>query len=183
MKISFSRKTRHAFLLVLFLPWISLCAVEQIKVPLGGSWGDDPERFNELILAGDLTIVNSETIPATQKKIVTVRGVIGAALKQNIFVFQKEGLVEIEYQYGNANWDAKKYQDFFDNFRRMFESKYGPGTQLNKTSTPQLDASGVTTTIAGYEWEQSFCMLDLFYYTAEKKNQQYRLISVHYKMP
>lgn len=183
MKSLFFQKKHAIVLLLLCFSWGSLYAVEQIKVPLGCSWGDDQARLDELIHAGGLTMVSSETIPATQKKVVTVRGVIGAALKQNIFVFQKEELTEIEYQYGNANWDEKKYQEFFDNFRRMFENKYGLGTQLTKTTPPQTDSSGVTTSISGYEWEQSFCILDLFYYTAERSNQHYRLISVHYKMP
>ena len=178
-----SYKKSIIFLLFLFSPWISLYAVEQIKVPLGCSWGDDQARLDELIHAGGLTMISSEAIPTTQKKVVTVRGVIGAALKQNIFVFQKEELVEIEYQYGNANWDAKKYQEFFDNFRRMFENKYGPGTPLSKTTNAQTDLGGIITSINGYEWAQSFCILDLFYYTAERGDQRYRLISVHYKMP
>ncbi len=183
MKSPFFQKKRALFLLFLCFPWGSLHAVQQIKVPLGCSWGDDQAKLDELIHAGGLTMVSSEVIPATQKKVVTVRGVIGAALKQNVFVFQKEELIEIEYQYGNASWDAKKYQEFFDNFRRMFENKYGPGTQLTKTTAPQTDQYGVITSISGYEWEQSFCTLDLFYYTAEKNNQHYRLVSVHYKMP
>jgi len=161
-----------------------LYGVQQIKVPLGCSWGDDREQLNELIHSGGLKMISSETIPATQKKLITVKGIIGTALKQNIFVFQKEELVEIEYQYGDNSWDAKKYQEFFDNFRRMFESKYGLGTQLTKTNIPQNNSSGViTSTISGYEWTQSFCILDLFYYTAEQNNQHYRLISVHYRMP
>lgn len=176
-------KTKALLLLLLYFFCSSLQAVQQLKIPLGCSWGDDPAKLEELIHAGGLTLVNSETIPSTQKKLITVRGVIGAALKQNIFVFQKEELIEIEYQYGDPKWDAKKYQDFFDNFRRMFENKYGPGTPLTKTAGSSTDAYGVATSITGYEWAQSFCILDLFYYTAEKKNQQYRLISVHYKMP
>lgn len=162
---------------------MSLQAVQQLKVPLGCSWGDDSEKLEKLIHAGGLTLVNSETIPSTQKKLITVRGVIGAALKQNIFVFQKEELIEIEYQYGDPKWDAKKYEEFFGNFRRLFESKYGAGTPLTKRAGSATDPYGVVTSISGYEWAQSFCILDLFYYTAEKKNQQYRLVSVHYKMP
>lgn len=183
MKSLFFQKTRAFFLLFLCLPWIPLQAVQQLKVPLGCSWGDDPAKLDELIHSGGLTMVSSETIPSTQKKLVTVRGVIGTALKQNIFVFQKEELVEIEYQYGDSKWDAKKYQEFFDNFRRMFENKYGPGTPLTKAAGSATDPYGVTTSISGYEWVQSFCILDLFYYTAQKNDQTYRLISAHYKMP
>ena len=183
MKSPFFKKKHAVFLLLLCFASGSLYAVEQIKVPLGCSWGDDSERLNELIHAGGLTMVSSEMIPSAQKKEVTVRGVIGAALKQNIFVFQKEELIEIEYQYGNTNWDAKKYQEFFDNFRRMFESKYGSGTPLSKTTNAQTDSGGIITSINGYEWAQSFCVLDLFYYTAERGDQRYRVISAHYKMP
>ena len=85
-----SYKKTTLFLLFLCFPWISLYGVQQIKVPLGCSWGDDQARLDELIHAGGLTMVSSEAIPGTQKKLVTVHGVIGNALKQNIFVFQKE---------------------------------------------------------------------------------------------
>lgn len=183
MKSLFFYKKNTFFLLLVFVPWLSLQAVQQIKVPLGCSWGDDPAKLEELIHAGGLTLVGTETIPSIQKKVMTVRGVIGMALKQNIFVFQKEELVEIEYQYGNSNWDDKKYQEFFDNFRRMFENKYGPGTPLKKAASLQNNSEGIATSIIGYEWAQSFCVLDLFYYTAECGDQRYRLVSVHYKMP
>lgn len=178
----FEKKIIFCFLLAA-LPWISLQAVQQIKVPLGCSWGDDPAKLEELIHTGGLTMVSSETLPSSQKKLVTIRGVIGAALKQNIFVFQKEQLVEIEYQYGNSTWDDKKYQEFFDNFRRLFESKYGPGTPLTKAGALKNSSSAVATSITGYEWAQSFCVLDLFYYTAERGDHRYRLVSVHYKTP
>lgn len=183
MKSLFFKK-RGAFSLLFFLLFsISLKAVQQLKVPLGCSWGDSPARLEELIRTGGLTMVNSEITSSGQKKIITVRGVLGPALKQNVFPFQQEELVEIEYQYGNATWGAKKYEDFFNNFRGVFEAKYGLGTPLTKKVGSITDPSGVTTSINGYEWAQSFCTLDLFYYTAEKKNQEYRLISVHYKMP
>lgn len=183
MKSLFFQKKIIFVYLLFSLPAICLQAAQQIKVPLGCSWGDDSAKLEELIHAGGLTLVSSETIPSSQKKIVTVCGVIGAALKQNIFVFQKEELIEIEYQYGNSNWDDKKYQEFFDNFRRMFENKYGPATPLTKAAALKNNPGGITTSIIGYEWAQSFCILDLFYYTAERGSQQYRLVSVHYKMP
>ena len=156
---------------------------QEIKVPLGCFWGDPPERLEELIHTGGLTLVSSETSPFSDKRVDTVRGVIGTALKQNLFIYQKNALVEIEYQYSNKNWSAKSYQDFFDTFRRMFDAKYGAGIQLINTTSPQPDQDGITTSIIGYQWTQASSVLELFYFTAEKKDQSYRLVSLHYKMP
>ncbi len=183
MKSLFFKKKNAFFLLFVFIPWLSLQAAQQIKVPLGCAWGESPGQLDELIHAGGLTLVGTEVIPSARKKVVTVRGVIGAALKQNNFIFQKEELTEIEYQYGDSRWDDKKHQEFFDNFRRMFENKYGPGTPLTKTGTLQSSVGGIATSIVGYEWAQSCCVLDLFYYSAERGAQRYQVVSVHYKMP
>lgn len=174
---------RTIFLLMLWLPWISLQSAQHIKVPLGCSWGDTPEKLEELIHTGGLTLISTETVPSTQKKLITVQGVLGTALKQTIFIFQKEALLEIEYQYDNPHWDEKKYQEFFENFRRLFENKYGPGTALIKTTPSQKENGYIGTSLTGYEWTQSSCILDLFYYTATRGNQHYHLISAHYKMP
>ena len=151
-------------------------------MPLGCSWGDPPERLEELIHSGGLTLVSSEN-PSSDKKVETVHGVVGTALKQNLFVYEKNGLVEIEYQYDEKNWSEKSSQDFFDNFRRMFDAKYGPGIQLINKLDQQSNQGEIITSIIGYQWTQASCVLELFYYTAKQKDQTYRLISLHYKMP
>jgi hypothetical protein len=183
-KSTFFQKKRACLLLSLFfLPWSALHAAQQIKVPLGCSWGDDLEKLNQLIRTGGLTLLHTETVPLNQKKVVTVTGVIGTALQKNLFTFQQEQLIEIEYRYGDKKWDAKKYGEFFDNFREMFERKYGPAMLLINTTIPPASPHHISSSIIGYRWAQSPSVLDLYYYSAEQKNRHYYLVSVHYKTP
>lgn len=183
-------KQRVFFSFVFFLMLISsiLHAYEtshqhqNIKVPLGFCWGDAPQKLEDLGRSGGLTITKREENPSLEEIVYTVHGVIGTALQQNLFIFRKNSLIEIEYQYGNKNWDEKNYEDFFEAFRRMYDTKYGIGTQLIKRPS-QPDQGGLVTSITGYQWSQASAALALYYYTAEQQEKTYRLISLHYKAP
>ncbi|MFI0348198.1 MAG: hypothetical protein ACH346_05450 [Chthoniobacterales bacterium] len=155
---------------------------QEIKVPLGFCWGDSPQKLEDVVRSGGLTITKREENPSLEEMIYVVHGVIGTALQQNLFVFRKNSLVEIEYQYGNKNWDGKNYEDFFEAFRRMYDTKYGLGTPLIKNSS-KIDSSGIITSLSGYQWNQANALLALYYYSAEQQEKTYRLISLHYKAP
>lgn len=174
---------------VLFLlPRLSLSAAptlhqrQEIKVPLGFCWGDSPQKLEDVARSGGLIITQREENAPANKIIYTVHGVVGAALQENHFVFVKNSLIEIEYQYGNKKWDAKNYEEFFDAFRRMYDGKYGMGTQLIKRE-PSVDQNNITTSIAGYQWSQANAVLALYYYTAEQQEKNYRVVSLHYRAP
>ncbi|HLB34315.1 MAG TPA: hypothetical protein VJK54_08795 [Chthoniobacterales bacterium] len=156
---------------------------QEIKVPLGFAWNDSSQTLEAMACSGGLIIVNREIFPTTSKVVYCVHGVVGNALEQNLFTYRKNSLVEIEYQYGDKNWAAQNYQDFFDAFRRMYDGKYGPGTQLIKTTFKNHNRSGINSSLTGYQWSQASSVLELFYYKAEHEDQIYQLVSLHYKMP
>ncbi len=153
---------------------------QEIKVPLGLAWGDSIEKLDAMARPGGFSITHREEISG--KTIITVHGLLGTALNENLFVFQKNALVEIEYRYGDPTWKAQHYQDFFDSFRRMYDGKYGIGTQLIHMNSKKTNE--ITLSLTGYQWSDSACILDLFYYTAElSEERSYRLVSLHYKAP
>ena len=153
---------------------------QEIKVPLGLAWGDSIEKLDEMARPGGFSITHREEI--SEKTIITVHGLLGTALQENLFTFQKNALVEIEYRYGSPAWKEAQYHDFFDSFRRMYDAKYGVGTQLIHINSKEQN--GITLSLTGYQWSDSSCILDLFYYTAEQSEERsYRLVSLHYKAP
>lgn len=155
---------------------------QEIKVPLGFCWGDSPQKLEDIVRSGGLTITDREENPAKEKIVYTVRGVIGNGLEQNLFTFVKGGLVEIEYQYGSKKWDTKSYEDFFEAFRRMYDRKYGMGTELVKRNL-EINKSGIITSFTGYQWTQANTVLVLYYYAAEQLDKSYRVVSLHYRAP
>jgi hypothetical protein len=153
---------------------------QEIRVPLGLSWGDSLEKLEGMARPGGFSITHREETAG--KTIITVHGLLGTALQENLFTFQKNALVEIEYRYGDSAWSKQQYQDFFDSFRRMYDAKYGTGTQLLHMNSKNPNET--TISLTGYQWVDSSCILDLFYYTAEQSEEHiYRLISLHYKAP
>ncbi|MFZ4115385.1 MAG: hypothetical protein ACOYK6_01525 [Chthoniobacterales bacterium] len=153
---------------------------QEIRVPLGLSWGDSLEKLEGMARPGGFSITHREETAG--KTIITVHGLLGTALQENLFVFQKNALAEIEYRYADPAWSGQQYQDFFDSFRRMYDVKYGTGTQLLHMNSKKPDEMMISLT--GYQWSDSSCILNLFYYTAEQSEKHiYRLISLHYKEP
>ena len=181
-RIFFRKKTGLA-LLIFYAATVEVQAVpvhHEIKVPLGFAWGDSIERLEEMARPGGFSITHREEVAG--KTIITVRGLLGAALQENLFVFQKNSLIEIEYRYGDPSWSTQQYQDFFDSFRRMYDAKYGFGTQLIRVNSKKQNE--LIISCAGYQWRDSSCILDLFNYSAEQSEERcYRLVSLHYKAP
>ncbi|KAB2644985.1 MAG: hypothetical protein DVB29_00010 [Verrucomicrobia bacterium] len=182
---TFYRK-KGASLLILFVLCAAALKVQaepshhEIKVPLGLVWGDSIENLEEMARPGGFSITHREEV--AEKTIITVHGLLGTALRENLFVFQKNALIEIEYRYGDPSWSAQQYQDFFDSFRRMYDAKYGTSTQLISINSKRQKE--LTISLTGYQWVDSTCVLDLFYYSAEQsKERVYRLVSLHYKVP
>lgn len=154
---------------------------QNIRIPLGLAWGELPQNLESIAKSGGFTIVHREE--NGDKTTLTVHGLVGTALKETLFIYKKNALVEIEYRYGNPSWKKQNYQDFFDSFRRMYDEKYGAGNVLTPSTARKKDPFGITTSLVGYEWNQASCNLDLFYFSAEGSTQSYRLISLHYKAP
>ncbi|MBX9742786.1 MAG: hypothetical protein K2W99_04525 [Chthoniobacterales bacterium] len=154
---------------------------QNIRIPLSLAWGDLPQSLEIMAKPGGFTIVNQEEVG--DKTIITVHGLLGTALKETLFIYKKNSLVEIEYRYGNPGWKKENFEAFFNSFRRMYDEKYGAGSLLTQPSPKKNNPPEITTSLLGYEWGQASCNLDLFLFSAEDFHQSYRLISLHYKAP
>ena len=99
-------------------------------------------------------------------------------LQRALFYFDNDSLNEIELHYGEPSWDSTQFGNFFDQTRRNIESKYGIGRVIARQKTREGD---VLQTLIGYQWTQDSVSLTLFYYTAERDADSYRVLSLHYR--
>jgi len=49
-------------------------------------------------------------------------------------------------------------------------------------ASPAPTISGITQTVVGYKWEENNTAIELFYYSAEKGDESFRTVSVHYRV-
>ena len=87
-------------------------------------------------------------------------------------------LVEVELQYEHPEWDLVAYEEFLNSARKRLEAKYGPPVVLAREKRPEGD---VMETVVGYRWQQPNSSLRLFFYSAERNNDVYRSVSLHYR--
>ena len=149
----------------------------QIKIPWGFQWGESDERLEKALLEAKVNIVERKKIG--ERVVLVANGFVQPLLQQALFYFQNGGLNEIELQYGEKNWQASQFQDFFEQTRHNVESKYGPGRVITRQKTRENE--DVLETIIGYQWTQIAATLQLFLFTAEKGTDSFRLISLHYR--
>jgi len=86
--------------------------------------------------------------------------------------------VEVELQYQRPDWDLVAYEEFLNGARQRLEARYGPATVLAKDKKPEGD---IMQTIVGYEWKKPHGSLQLFFFSAERNNDVYRSVSLHFR--
>lgn len=167
-------------LLVLLLAGLaataSLRAAEEIKVPFNFQWGESAGRLEESLKRVQARVV--ERKPVGNRQCLVVQGIPQPLLQKALFYFENDSLNEIELHYGDPKWDSTRYGEFFDQTRRNIEGKYGIGRVIARQKTRESD---VLQTIIGYQWTQEITTLSLYYYTAERGADSYRLLSLHYR--
>lgn len=158
----------------LFAP--SIRAAEEIKVPFNFQWGESSQRLEESLKRVQARVV--ERKPVGNRQCLIVQGIPQPLLQRALFYFEGDSLNEIELHYGDPKWDSVRYGEFFDQTRRNIEGKYGIGRVIARQKTREGD---VLQTIIGYQWPQDVTSLSLYYYTAERGADSYRLLSLHYR--
>jgi hypothetical protein len=153
-----------------------LFAAEEIKVPFNFQWGESMSRLEDGLKGVKATIVERKDVRGRQ--CLVVEGIPQKLLQRALFYFDNDSLGEIELHYGDSTWDSARYSTFFDQTRRNIESKYGIGRVIARQKTRDGD---VLQTLIGYQWSQPATTLALYYYTAEKDAQAFRLLSLHYR--
>jgi hypothetical protein len=177
----------HRRVLVLLLAWGFLgfamygysqsAGLEQINPPFGFQWGEAEKDIEKIITRAQARIVSRDTTQG--RDAWTVEGLIQPALKRTVIYFGTEKtLVEVELQYEHQDWDLTAYEEFLNSAKQRLEAKYGPATVLAKDKKPEGD---VMQTVVGYQWQQSGSSIQLFFYSAERNNDVYRSVSLHYR--
>ena len=150
---------------------------DQIKPPFGFQWGEAEKDIEKTIDRAQAHIVARDTVRG--RDAWTVEGLIQPALKRTVIYFGSEKtLVEVELQYEHPDWNLTAYEDFLNSAKQRLEAKYGPPTVLARDKKPEGD---VMETVVGYQWQQSGSSVQLFFYSAERNNDIYRSVSLHYR--
>lgn len=149
----------------------------EIKIPWGFQWGESEMSVEQALQQAKTNIVKRTKM--SDREVLVVAGFVQRLLQQALFYFQNDGLNEIELQYGNKKWTASQFSDFFDQTRSNIENKYGPGRVITQQKT--RDNQEVLETIIGYQWTQVSATLQLFLFTAERGNESFRVVSLHYR--
>lgn len=151
-------------------------AVEEIKVPFNFQWGEAPQRLEDSLSRVKATVVERRQVQ--NRLCLVVEGIPQRLLQRALFYFDRDSLNEIELQYGDPSWDSGRYGQFFDQTRRNIETKYGPGRLI---AQQQSKDGGLQQNIIGYQWVQQATSLSLYYYTANREAENFRLLSLHYR--
>jgi hypothetical protein len=154
----------------------NLPAAEEIKVPFNFQWGEAAARLEESLKRVQAKVVERKQLGS--RLCLVVQGIPQPLLQKALFYFENDSLNEIELHYGDPKWDSTRYGEFFDQTRRNIESKYGIGRVIARQKTREGE---VLQTIIGYQWAQDVSTLSLYYYTAERGADSYRLLSLHYR--
>ncbi len=151
-------------------------AVEEIKVPFNFQWGESSQRLEDGLNRVQAKVVERKSVQG--RLCLVVEGIPQRLLQRAQFYFRDDSLEEIELQYGDPNWDSTQFGSFFDQTRRNVEGKYGIGRVISRQKTREGD---VLQTIIGYQWVQDAVTLTLYYYTAERGAESFRVLSLHYR--
>lgn len=151
-------------------------AVEEIKVPFNFQWGESVQRLEDSMTRAKAQIVERKQVQG--RLCLTVEGISQRLLQRALFYFENDSLNEIELHYGDPSWDSVQFGNFFDQTRRNIENKYGIGRVIARQKTREGD---VLQTLIGYQWTQTMTSLCLYYYTAERNADSYRVLSLHYR--
>jgi hypothetical protein len=150
---------------------------EQINPPFGLYWAEGQKEIAKVIGRAGARIVDKSNIQG--REAWTIEGLIQPALQRTIVYFGSEkNLVEVELQYQHPDWDLVAYEEFLNSARQRLEARYGPATVLAKDKKPEGD---IMETIVGYQWQQASSRIQLFFYSAERNNDVYRSVSLHYR--
>jgi hypothetical protein len=152
-------------------------SAQEINPPFGLRWGEAKEQLDRLLVGAKARVVERKEIGG--REAWTVEGLVQPGLARAVFYFRPTGLVEVELQYQQADWDTRKYDEFMAQVRRRIEDKFGPGQLIARSKKPE---GGIVQTIVGYKWTRNETSIQLIYFSAENLTQMYRTVSVHYKL-
>lgn len=150
---------------------------QEVVPPFGFYWGEGQKKIEKVVGRDGAQIVEKSNVQG--RDAWTIEGLIQPALQRTIVYFgTAKDLVEVELQYQHSDWDLVAYEQFLDSARQRLEARYGIATVLAKDKKPEGD---IMQTIVGYEWKTPSGSIQLFFYSAERNNDVYRSVSLHYR--
>ena len=152
-------------------------AAEELNPPFGFRWNDSMSRVEAVLKGAKATIIKREKIE--NREVWTVEGLVHPGLKRTKFTFKGGALFGVELEYEYPDWSIERYNERMGEIRRYFDAKYGTGKLVSRTRDG--DADEVITTLVGYQWTIGATMLELFYFSAQRDQLVFRIISVDYK--
>jgi len=154
----------------------SAFAQEGLRAPFGFFWGDDIQNVRATLDGAKCKITKEEDV--ADRKAWTVEGLIRPGMKQAVFYFKKDALVEIELQYQDASWPDERYDRLVERNRDFFTKILGAPKEVNESIKLE---DGVEQEIRGYEWGEFDTQLVLLNYVARRDESKFRSVSVHYR--
>jgi hypothetical protein len=150
---------------------------QNISPPFGLHWAEGRKEITKAVSRAGARIVDKSTVEG--REAWTIEGLVQPALQRTIVYFDSDQeLVEVELQYQHSDWDLVAYEEFLRGARQLLEARYGPATVLAKEKKPQGD---VMQTVVGYQWKKPSGSIQLFFFSAERNNDIYRSVSLHYR--
>jgi hypothetical protein len=150
---------------------------QQVPPPFGFHWGEGEKELEKVIGRAGAKIVDKSVVQG--RDAWTIEGLIQPALKETIVYFGTEKkLVEVELQYQRPEWDLVAYEQFLTSARQTLEARYGAAKVLVQDKKPEGD---VMQTLVGYQWQGEGSSIQLFFFSAERNNDVYRSVSLHYR--
>ena len=165
-----------ASLLLLFVVSTTRGA-EELLPPFGFRWNDPMSRVEAVLKGAKATVISREK--KENRELWIVEGLVHPGLKRTLFTFKSGALFGVELQYEYPDWSIERYNERMGEIRRYFDAKYGTGKLVSRTRDG--DSDEVITTLVGYQWTIGATMLDLFYFSAQRDQLVFRIISVDYK--
>jgi hypothetical protein len=169
---------KRALLVALFFGVTLRAGASELLPPFGFRWGDGPRRVEAVLNGAKARIADRKQ--EGNRSIWNVEGLVHPGLRQTVFSFRDDKLIEVELQYEYTDWSIERYNEQMGVIRHYFDSKYGVGKLVSRARDSD-DDSDVMQTLVGYQWMVGATMLELFYFAAEKPPHTFRTITVDYK--
>lgn len=98
------------FVAILCLVSGEASAIQEMRPPFGMTWGESQKNVEKILLGTKVKIVGLKTLQG--RTAIEVEGIRQQHLLKALFYFDSDALSEIELQYGCAEWDSARSNDF-----------------------------------------------------------------------
>src|SRR6266513_5682819 len=84
-------------------------AASELLPPFGFRWGDGPRRVEAVLNGAKARIADRKQ--EGNRTIWNVEGLVHPGLRQTVFTFREDKLIEVELQYEYTDWSIERYNE------------------------------------------------------------------------